>query len=73
MIGRFEGVSFDAIRQAQHERATLLCTAVEQLVEEIGPSRSASLALTKLEEAHVWIGKALRDAQAQANQESPPE
>lgn len=36
-------------------------------VEELGPSRPASLALTKLEEAFMWTGKALRDQQLETD------
>ena len=36
---------------------------IENIELKLGPSRSRSLALTKLEEAYMWIGKSVRDDQ----------
>lgn len=37
--------------------------AVENLLYRLNQSRPRSLAATKLEEAHMWAGKAIRDDQ----------
>jgi hypothetical protein len=62
MATRFEHTKFDAAQQAAQSKFKDACVALERLIDvELPPSRAASLALTKLEEAYMWIGKAIRD------------
>ena len=43
------------------------CTTLERLIENLLPgSREASLAITKLEECYMWIGKAIRNSQVES-------
>ncbi len=62
--GRFAYVAYDAeasqkqaVFKAEVERLALL------IESQLKPSRPSSLALTKLEEVYMWVGKAIRDEQ----------
>ena len=61
MSGRFDYVQFDSETQKRQLDLRGLCEELEDRIEELGPSRTASLAMTKLEECYMWAGKALRD------------
>lgn len=67
MSSRFDYVKYDMISQATQEQFKLsyekLCASVDLL--PIG--RAKDLAVTKLEESYMWIGKALRDDQIVRN------
>lgn len=67
-MSRFDYVKYD--EQAQKDQAASK-TAVEQVEHFITkytkPGRAQSLALTKLEECYMWIGKAIRDDQIARN------
>jgi len=60
----FDYVKYD---QASFDRQAHCLRAVEDMEHAIiastGPGRAHSLALTKLEECFMWIGKAIRDDQ----------
>lgn len=60
---RFSYVEFDATSAAQSAAIRKAMVEVERLVLELTESRPRSLALTKLEEAYMWVGKAIRDEQ----------
>jgi hypothetical protein len=64
MCGRFDYVKYDddaAANQAEFKR---MFVQLEYHVEScIEPGRARSLVLTKLEEAYMWVGKAIRDDQ----------
>lgn len=69
--GRFDYVAYDppaVVKQAELKEGF---TILARLVERLGPSRAQSLALTKLEEAYMWVGKAIRDEQAARNGSAP--
>ncbi len=55
---RFDYAEFDAQQQAVHNNIRSACELVEQALEPLESSREKSLALTKLEEAYMWAGKA---------------
>jgi hypothetical protein len=62
--GRFDYVRYDD--KAAQDQALLkgAFMGLESLVNKtLGQSRPASLVMTKLEEAYMWCGKAIRDAQ----------
>lgn len=70
-MSRFDYVKYDeqaATLQADFkDRFEALEGTVALLVKPGGAGRTASLALTKLEEAYMWIGKAIRDDQIERN------
>lgn len=49
----------------QQATAKTLCQALEAVINDLGPGRPQSLAMTKLEEVYMWIGKAIRDHQVE--------
>jgi len=63
MSERFDAVRFDVEHLELHCVMRKRVERLEELVSSLGPSRSASVALTKLEEFYMWVGKALRDHQ----------
>lgn len=71
MSNRFAYVHFDQMRA---ERQTRFLKLVGELEAEIGllpQTRAGSIALTKLEETYMWIGKALRDNQLDEQSDQP--
>jgi hypothetical protein len=64
MQGRFDYVKYDAEAVKDQETAKTLCQDLETFIElSLPKGRAQSLALTKLEEVYMWIGKAIRDEQ----------
>lgn len=64
MSGRFDYVKYDDIAVRDQENAKHLFTRIEQeTIACLPDGRAKSLALTKLEECYMWIGKGIRDAQ----------
>ncbi len=61
--GRFDYVKYDNSSMVDQEEAKDLCRKLEHLIDGLGAGRAQSLALTKLEEVYMWIGKAIRDEQ----------
>jgi len=64
MSNRFDYVKYDdkAIAdQAQIKEAFIVLE--ELIVKKLRPSRPGHLVITKLEEAYMWVGKAIRDEQ----------
>ena len=70
---RFDYVAYDDVAQRQQSDAKCRVQSVESLIENLGKGRYQSLALTALEEAYAWIGKAIRDAQIARNGDAPLE
>lgn len=60
---RFSYVKYDDASAAQQAELKAAFEAVEALVAKLQPGRAQALVLTKLEEAYMWTGKAIRDAQ----------
>lgn len=60
---RFDYIKYDEIAQTQQNTAKQLVQGIEAFVNSFGNTRSASLALTKLEETYMWVGKLIRDQQ----------
>lgn len=68
---RFDYVKYD--EKAAEQQATFK-TRFEQMeaqVSELKDGRAKSLVLTKLEEAYMWVGKAIRDEQIARNGSAP--
>lgn len=62
-MSRFDYVKYDEDSENPQLEAKTDFIAIAEKIENLGPSRAASLALTKLEEAYMWVGKAIRDNQ----------
>jgi len=61
---RFSHIEYDGKSRQQQERATAICTELEEfIVKELGHDRASSLALTRLEECLMWVRKQIRDDQ----------
>lgn len=63
MNQRFSYVKYDEISTKAQEALKNRFEALEELVAELPESRPKALCLTALEEAYMWTGKAIRDAQ----------
>lgn len=67
-MSRFDYVKYD--NKAQEDQAYIK-TRFEELEEAVmgnlKPGRASALVLTKLEEAYMWVGKAIRDEQIARN------
>ncbi len=64
MSGRFDYVQSTGYDMQKRQLELLSCfEELENHIAELGHSRPASLAMTKLEECYMWVGKALRDKQ----------
>lgn len=64
MAGRFDYVRFDDTAAENQRAFKAMFEELELHVSNsLHPGRAQSLALTKLEEAYMWVGKALRDEQ----------
>jgi hypothetical protein len=67
MTGRFDYVKYDEKATTDQAVFKALCGELELIITaRLAPSRPTSLALTKLEEVYMWIGKAIRDEQVLA-------
>lgn len=71
MSQRFSYVKYDEQSTAAQETIKQQFEVLEALVDALPDSRAKSLCLTALEEAYMWTGKAIRDAQIA--RESQPE
>lgn len=79
-MSRFDYVKYDSGAMSDQEIAKKLVTNLETFIEGIGYAqgtlskecaRSRALAITKLEECYMWVGKALRDDQIARNGSAP--
>ncbi len=71
-MSRFDYVKYDEKAVADQVAAKHWCMGLDELiVKNLMPSRATSLALTRLEEAYMWIGKAIRDDQIARNGSAP--
>lgn len=65
--GRFDYVKYDEKAQAVQAVCKHLMSNFETALRDVPESREKSLAFTKLEEAYMWMGKAIRDDQIRRN------
>lgn len=63
MSSRFDYVRYDDTAAAQQAATRKAFEEVERQIMALSGSRAVSLALTKIEEAYMWVGKAIRDEQ----------
>lgn len=66
-MSRFDYIRYDEQAFTAQEVAKKKCTSLESMIETLPNGRAKSLALTKLEECYMWIGKAIRDNQIERN------
>ncbi len=68
-MSRFDYVAYDYIAQTQQAAFKEQFQTVESLAKGLAPGRAQALVFTKLEEAYMWVGKAIRDDQEQRGAE----
>ena len=66
-MSRFDYVAYDEKAQGQQLEAKEQVIVLESLIDGLKSPRARALALTKLEECYMWIGKAIRDDQIERN------
>ena len=64
-MSRFEYIEYDEKSQKLSDERKRVSEEYEKLIKELPPSRESSLALTKLEECFMWVGKAIRNIQVE--------
>lgn len=57
---RFDYVEWDEVAQSRSDALKSLCMTLEASINPLADSREKSMAITKLEETFMWIGKAVR-------------
>ncbi len=66
-MSRFDYVKYDDRAQEDQAKAKESCQRLERIIDGFPASRSKALAITKLEESYMWIGKMIRDEQISRN------
>ena len=67
-MGRFDYVKYDGIATETQNSVKELSIKLEEYIDRaLVAGRAKSLALTKLEEVYMWVGKAIRDEQIARN------
>lgn len=61
--GRFGSVTYDNHGRTLQKRILQMASALERLLDGMKPTRSRSVAYTRLEDFVLWSGKAIRDDQ----------
>jgi hypothetical protein len=67
MANRFDYVKYDSEAQELQDIFKGKFRDLEISVNLLKPGRATSLVFTKLEEAYMWVGKAIRDEQIVRN------
>ncbi len=70
-MSRFDYVAYDETATAIQGGFKTVCQNLEKTLESMRPGRAQSLAITKLEEFYMWVGKAIRDDQIGRNGSAP--
>lgn len=63
MTNRFDYIEYNERSQKLSDERKRVSQDYETLIEELPNSREKSIALTKLEECFMWVGKAIRNIQ----------
>ena len=66
-MSRFNYIKYDLQSQERQAVFKKLFEQMEAFVGELKDGRPKSLVFTKLEEAYMWVGKAIRDEQIATN------
>lgn len=70
-MSRFDYIRYDEEAQKLQDEAKRLVVSLETFLDTLPKGRPQALALTKLEECYMWIGKAIRDRQVYLNGAAP--
>lgn len=70
-MSRFDYVKYDDEAVMHQVVFKSAFEAMETLALTLKPGRAQALVLTKLEEAYMWVGKAIRDEQIARNGSAP--
>jgi ribosomal protein L33 len=71
-LSRLDYVKYDELSQNDQVVFKTICADLEdQILCRLGPGRASSLAITKLEECYMWIGKGIRDSQVARDGKAP--
>jgi hypothetical protein len=70
-MSRFDYVKYDDKAAGSQDFFKRQVTVLELGLNSLPDSREKSLAMTKIEEAYMWIGKAIRDDQIKRNGSAP--
>ena len=71
-MGRFDYVKYDEkATEDQAQFKTLFEEVETACARNLKPGRASALVFTKLEEAYMWVGKAIRDEQIARNGSAP--
>jgi hypothetical protein len=62
-MSRFDYVKYDGYAIAEQAAFKKAFTELEEMTSSLQSPRPKALILTKLEEAYMWVGKAIRDDQ----------
>lgn len=69
---RLDYVKYDEKSQSLQESIKSQCMCIEAMMNGgLSEGRAKALALTKLEEFYMWVGKAIRDEQIKRNGSAP--
>lgn len=71
MSSRFDYVAYDKDAMIQQLSLKKAFQIVEGMVDNLAGGRARSIVYTKLEEAYMWCGKAIRDEQLSRNGSAP--
>lgn len=72
-MSRFNYVKYDEKAVKDQAAAKDHCELLECEIDSLPTGRAKSMALTKLEECYMWIGKAIRDHQIERNGSAEPQ
>jgi hypothetical protein len=67
MTSRFDYVAYDDEAQKAQAQFKEIFIEVDRYIDCLENGREKALAITKLEESYMWIGKAIRDEQIVRN------
>jgi hypothetical protein len=70
-MSRFDYVRYDELAQEGQRKVKTQCEELEKTLADLPDGRAKSLALTKLEEFYMWVGKAIRDYQIERGAAAP--
>lgn len=71
-MSRFDYVRYDDLAvQIQDQSKAMVSELEDYINSSVGSPRAKALAITKLEECYMWIGKAIRDDQISRNGSAP--
>lgn len=68
---RFDYVKYDSEATVLQNTMKMQFLTLEEMVKTLPEGRAKSLIFTKLEEAYMWVGKAIRDDQILRTTKAP--